>query len=276
MLSRIIVLVSAVVFFTSCSEFNKIQKSESFEVRYEGAKKYYEAKDYYRANVLYGSLLAVVKHKDEAEEVQIKYAYCQYYEDQYTMSAHYFKKFYQTYPTSSYVEEAYYMYAMSLYAISPPHHLDQSNTQMAIDAFEVFLNKYKETEYKEACNEKVDLLQARLEYKAYNTAYLQYKIGNFKAAVRVFDNFYKDYPSSKHNEELAYLKIDSQFNLAEISREVDFDANKKKIKLKEVRYSKVKEFYYNFVDMYPNSSYSKDAEKLYQESQKRIAELHKS
>ena len=263
------------MFLTSCSEFNKVQKSESFEVRYEAANRYYEAKDYYKASILLESLLSSATHKDEAEEVQIKYAYCQYYENSFTMSAHYFKKFYQTYKTSKYVEETYYMYALSLYAISPSHNLDQSNTKMAIDAFQTFLNKYPNTSFKDECNEKVDLLQGRLEYKAYNMAMLQYNIGNYKAAVSVFDSFYREYPASKYNEELCYLKIEAQFKLAEISAEMVNDHGKI-IKLKEDRYSQVKEFYYNFVDLYPSSSYAKSAEKLYEDSLKRLKELHNS
>lgn len=276
MLSRIIVVVLAGMILISCGEFNKAQKSDSFEVRYSTANKFYNEKNYYKAGILFESILTSVKHKDEAEEVHLKYAYCQYYEEQFTMSAHYFKKFFQTYPISDFVQEAYYMYAVSLYAISPPQNLDQSNSQMAISAFETFLNKFPETEYKESCNEMVDELQSKIELKAYNNAYLHYKIRNYKAAVTVFENFYNDYPASLYNEELSYLKIDAQYRLAEISKEIDFDSNKKKVKLKEERYSKVKEFYYNFVDLYPDSGYIKDAEKVYQNSQKRLAELRNS
>ena len=71
-----------------------------------------------------------------------------------------------------------------------------------------------------------------------------------------FDNFKKDFPDSKFNEEITFLKILSQYNIAINSFQ----------NLQEERFNDLIDFYLEFIDKYPESSYKIDAEKMYIES----------
>ena len=126
-----------------------------------------------------------------------------------------------------------------------------------------FINSFPESKYAESCNQNLKELRHRLEEKAYEKAKLYYKtsgvtIANYKAAVVAIDNFQKDFPDSEYIEELSFLKVQSQYDLASVSFE-----NKQK-----ERYTDALKFYEDFIDKFPKSKYIKQAEKVYDGSTK--------
>lgn len=243
-----------VLITSSCSEFRKIQKSSDWQVKYDAAMEYYQDKDYYRAIVLLEEVLPIIRGTKTAEDAQYYYAYAHYYDRKYILSAHYFKNFYDTYTRSKYATEALFMHAYSLYLQSPIPNLDQTSTFEAIEAMQLFINKYPYSEFKDRAEQILDELQQKLEVKAYNNALLYYKLQRYQAAIIAFDNYQKDYPDSELNEELSYWKVAAQFKLAEASI---FSKQKE-------RYFTTIEFYQNFVDKYPNSEFISDAENIYE------------
>ncbi|MEK6479294.1 outer membrane protein assembly factor BamD [Catalinimonas sp. 4WD22] len=242
------------VLVTSCSDFRKIQKSSDWQVKYDAALEYYQDKDYYRAIVLLEEVLPIIKGTKTAEEAQFYYAYAHYYERKYILSAHYFKNFFDTYTRSQFATEALYMNAYSLYLQSPVPNLDQTSTYEAIEAMQLFINKYPYSEYTDKAEQILDELQAKLELKAYDNATLYYKLENYKAAIIAFNNFQKDYPDSHLNEEISYWKVAAQFKLAEQSILV---------KQKERYYTTI-EYYQSFIDRYPESKFVDEAENIYE------------
>jgi outer membrane protein assembly factor BamD len=241
------------LFFFSCSKFQKIQKSASVDEKYQAAIKYYEKKDYDKASLLFEEIIPIIKGTKESELAQFYIAYCHYYQGDYILSSHYFKKFYETFSRSEFAEESMYMYAYSLYEDSPAYNLDQTNTYTAIESMQNFINTYPESKFKDKCNEIIGQLRAKLERKAYENAELYSKTENYKAAVIAFNNFQRNYPDSDYNERVAYLKLVNAFNLAKSSTE-----DKKK-----ERYEDTIEYYENFIDKYSSSRYLRQAENIY-------------
>jgi outer membrane protein assembly factor BamD len=240
----------------SCSKFRKIQKSGDWKVKYEAALEYYEKKDYYHSNVLLEEIIPIIRGTEEAEKANFIYAYTYYYQQQYILSAHYFKLFTEVYGRSDYVEEAAYMHAHSLYNQSPQPSLDQTSTYEAIAALQSFLNKYPYSKYEEEADNQIDELQVKLEEKAYESAKLYYQLRRYKAALVAFENFQYDFPDSKFNEEIAWLRVETAHNLASVS-----------IRSKQQeRFQTTVDLYEKFVDKYPNSKYLKQAERIYEDS----------
>lgn len=248
-----LVAVIALTFTGCASKFRKIEKSEDWKVKYEAALDYYEEQDYFRAGALFNQIEAIVRGLPEGEQVQFKLAYCNFYDRSYLLSSHYFKTFFETYARSEMAEEAEYMYAYSLYANSPIYNLEQSSSYEAIDAMQNFLNKYTQTEFREQASNVIDEMQRKLEKKAYESAKQYHKLRIYKSALMAFENFRKDFPDSKYNEEIAYLKIEVQFDFAE----------KSLFRKQKERYASVKIMYESFIDTYPSSEYLKTAEKYY-------------
>mgnify|MGYP002838746649 CR=1 FL=1 len=260
-LVRYTALFLLIIVGTSCTKFKKLQKSSDWKVKYTAALEYYENKDYYRSSVLLEEILPIIRGTEEAEKANFIYAYTYFYQNQYILSAHYFKTFTEVYGRSEYVVEASYMNAYSMYKQSPQPSLDQTSTYEAITALQIFLNKYPSSQYSDEAEKLITELQVKLETKAYDNAKLYHQLSRYKAALIAFDNFSNDYPDSKYNPEIAYLAVETAFDLAEVS-----------VKEKqEERYRDTVERYEKMVDRFPNSPYISEAEKFYMESMEQLA-----
>lgn len=267
LVNRLIICLLVIGSF-SCSEFQRVQKKGDVNDKLNAAFKYYDKKDYYRATVLFDEVIPLVTGKVEGEKALYYYAYTYYYQKQYILSAFHFKDFYETYPRSQWAEESMFMYGKALYKDSPEYNLDQTNTFEALKAIQRFANKYPFSTYMEEANKMADELNSKLERKDYETAVFYYRLSeynsvNYKAAVVNFTNFLKRYPASVYAEEIAFLKVNAQYNLAKSSE---------KSKQRE-RYFDAIDFYHNFIDKFPNSKYKKEAESIYEDSLKRIEQI---
>ncbi len=254
-------LIIMIIMSASCTKFRKLQKSTDWKVKYTAALEYYENKDYYRSSVLLEEILPIIRGTEEAEKANFVYAYTYFYQNQFILSAHYFQTFVEIYGRSEYVEEAGYMHAYSLYKQSPEASLDQTSTYEAIAALQLFLNKYPFSNYLEEAEKLIAELQVKLETKAYDNAKLYHQLSRYKAALIAFDNFANDYPDSQMNPELAYLAVETAFDLAEVSVSTK----------QEERYRNTADRYEKMIDKFPESAYLKDAEKFYMESMKQLA-----
>ncbi len=255
-----------VVILSSCSEFRKVQKSTDVTEKYEAAMKYYEKQDYYRANILFEQIMPFYRGKKENEDIQFYYAYVQYYQKQYILSAHYFKSFYDTYRRSEHAEEAFFMHAYSLYMQSPPYNLDQSSSEEAIAALQTFINKYPDSEHMDEAVDIMVELRAKLEMKAFENAKLYYHRGIYSAALIAFDNFAKDFPDSDYNAEASYLKIAAAYDYAQRSI----------LSRQKERYQESVDLYLEMVDDFPESKWIRQAESIYNNSVEQIDKFNKN
>ncbi|HZY80035.1 MAG TPA: outer membrane protein assembly factor BamD [Cyclobacteriaceae bacterium] len=255
MTSRILVFSVVLLILSSCGKFRRIQKSEDWRVRYEAGLNYYAKKDYYRAALLFEDILPIVRGLPEGEKVEFYLAYCQFYEKTYLLASNQFKTFYETYGRSQMAEEAHFMYAYSLYTAAPASNLDQSEGIEAMDAMQVFLNKYPESKYQAQAAEVITVSQKKLEQKGFDNARQYLKLRSYQAAIIAFDNFRKNFPDSKFLEEVAYLKVVAQYEFAERSFP----------DLQPKRFKEALGFYQDLVDTFPESRYVRDAEKMYSE-----------
>jgi outer membrane protein assembly factor BamD len=251
--------------FASCSKFRKIEKSPDWRVKYDAALKYYEKKDYFRSSTLFEQVLPIVRGLPEGETAQFYFAYTQYYQDYYLLAAHHFKVFYETYARSEFAQEARYMRAYSLYANSPAYNLDQTSSIEAVVAMQKFLNKYPTSKFSKDAADVINEIQIKLEEKAYQNSKQYYKLERFKAAVVAFESFSNEFPDSKHNEEISFLKFMAQYKLSE-----------KSIYSKQLeRYKLANQYYLEFLDAYPNSEYVKEADRKYGVSLDKVNQLAK-
>ncbi|MEM7550049.1 MAG: outer membrane protein assembly factor BamD [Bacteroidota bacterium] len=252
----------------SCSKFRKLQKKGDWKEKYEAAIKYYERggkKDYYKATVLLEDILPIIRGTEYAEKAEFVYAYSYFRQGQHILSAHYFQNFSRTFSRSEFAEEATFMYAYSLYLDSPIHSLDQSSTYEAIEAMQLFLNRYPSSTFREQGNGIIDDLQEKLEKKSYENSKQYFELGQYKSAIVAFDNFRNQFPDSDYVEEMVYLKIDAQFKLA-----VNSIFSKKRERLLEAI-----ELYEEYLDDFPDGAYLKRAERIYADSQNELVKLQR-
>jgi outer membrane protein assembly factor BamD len=264
----LLVLLIAVIGLSSCGKFEKFRKSASVPLKYKAAMDYYKKKEFDKAGILFDEILPVLKGDSTQELATFYQAYCDFNLSNYAVANSHFKKFAEVFSRSEFAEEAIYMSAFSLYKDSPNFNLDQTGTLAAINELQGYLNNYPETKYKDECTQMIKDLRKKLERKAYEKAKLYYKTSPFnilslKSSVIEITNFQRDFPDSDYSEEIAYLKVVSQFDLAESTIE----------SRQRERYGDAVKFYLELIDKYPSSAYLKLSEKMYTTSLKEVARL---
>lgn len=261
----IIFSVSVLLVLTSCSrDFDKLLKSDDYGLKLSKAYEYFEAEDYYKAQTLFEQARPFYRGTKELEKIYFHYAYTQYYQEKYILSAYYFRDFYKNYPNSEYAEESQYMTAYSNYEMSPNHKLEQSTTAQAIDGFQLFVNTYPNSDRVERCNILIDELRAKLEKKAIATADLYYKLREYQAAVQSYENVLQDYPDTRAAAQIRMQILKASYELALNS--VDSK--------KEERLEDAIEAYKVFKDRHgDNEALMEEANKIYNTTTERLAKF---
>ncbi|MFT4754377.1 MAG: outer membrane protein assembly factor BamD [Salibacteraceae bacterium] len=242
----------------SCSEYNRVLKSTDLEYKFTKANQYYEEGDYYKAYPLIEDLTAIYRGQKRSEKLFYMFAYCDFYQEDFLLASHRFSEFTKTFPTSSYTEECSFMSAFSLYKLSPPDKLDQTNTYDAISSLQLFVDRYPRSFRVDSCNTLIIGLERKIEEKVYKGAN-QYKMMEyFSSAVLTYENILKDFPDTKYREEIFFNIYDSYYLLSIKS------VNQKKVE----RINQALKAYVNFADRFPNSEYMGEAQDMYAKLEK--------
>jgi outer membrane protein assembly factor BamD len=265
---QIIYILLFALILGSCGSFNKLEKSTNWEELYEGANTYYQAGEYNKAIILYDKVLPVIRGSEKAELADYNYANCHFKTKRYIEAAGYFSTFYRTYNRSPLAEEALFMNAYALYLDAPDFNLDQQSSQEAVTAIQQFVTVFPGSASYERAMGMLNELQKRFEEKAYQESSLYYRLkdglypGDFyRACIVNFQNFAKDFPESKYNEELAYKLVEVGMHFAKNSV----------FSKKEDRLNDAIRFAGNFYLRYPSSAFTGIVKEYEQETREEFA-----
>ena len=250
-----VIALLAVILAFSCNRYNRLLKSSDTELKYEWAMKFYTDQEYNKAFPLMEEIIPLYRGSAKSEELNYRYAYCNYYLSDFYMAGERFRMFYNIFPTSKYAEDCMFMAAYCHYLNSPRYSLDQTSTKEALDGFDKFRNTYPTSPLYDSSVTLTNTLKAKLEKKAYESARLYFTTENYKASIVALHNFLKEYPDSKYSREANFLVLKSSYLLAMNSV----------IKKKEERINDTIDAYYNFVDNFGDEKYRKEAEEMYDE-----------
>ncbi|MCO5229842.1 MAG: outer membrane protein assembly factor BamD [Chitinophagales bacterium] len=263
MKNRVIFPLICVLFLgtMACNRsYNKVMKNPDPKFRLEKAHEYYNQGKYEKAQPLFEEHLTMNKGIKNSEEVLFLYAYCFYYLKDYSMGAFYFRNFTTSYPTSKRAEESAYMMAKCYEKESPRYQLDQTNTIKAIDQYQNFASRYPNSIRIADANKAIDELRAKLQKKAYESAYLYYKIKQYQAASVSMKALLKDYPGIEGKDKIQYFVVKSNKLYA------DNSTTSKKLE----RYEETAKECATFKEAYPNSLYLKEIEDIYSKTLEQI------
>jgi len=261
--------VFLVVMAAGCkSKFEKLRASNNIAQKYQEAMKYYNNKKYSKALILFDDLMTKYRGQAEAEDLYYYTAYTNYNLRDYTSARFHFKQFTDTYPNSARAEECRYMGAYCYFLESPKVGLDQEYTYRAIEALQLFINLYPDSERAEEAGDLIQQLRDKLETKAFNSAKLYLDMGlqdDYRAAVIAFDNVLREFPDTKYAEEMEFLSIKAQY----------LYANQSHPRRQEERFEEALELYNSFIAAYPESKFRKEADQFKQDAEKGIEQARK-
>lgn len=250
----ILLLVSV---FSSCSDYQKLLKSESIADKFKAGDSLYNIGKYDKANKLFAQIVPNYKGKPQAEKLMYLYASSFFKMKDFYVAGYQFDRFVSSYPKSEKIEEAAFLSAKSAFMLSPVFTKDQKDTRAAIEKIQEFINVYPNSNYVAEANQLVNELDLKLQKKAFAIAKQYRDIApqyskDFNAAIKSFDNFIFEFPGSALREDALFYKFDAAYQQAVNSVEY-----KKKGRLEQA-----KEYYIAFIKVYADSKYTQDANKM--------------
>lgn len=259
----LILTLALISMASSCSKYQQVLKSSDLKLKERAAREYYEDGDYMKAIPLLEESITLNKGNKDIDELYYLYAMSHYYQASYLVAAFHFKNIHDSYTHSEYAQESLYMSAYCYYRLSPDIKLDQTYTEKAIDAFQLYVNYYPDSERVQDCNDLIDIMRRKMERKAFANAKLYYKMRRYQAAATSFENILVNYPDTEDAEEIYLYIIKSYYFYAINSVE----------EKQEERFQDVKDAYKLFTKRYPESRFAEDAKDFYTKAGAQLQEL---
>jgi len=259
--------------FTSCSDFNQIVKGDDYDQKLTKAEALYEEAvskrklkegelvekgfaQYGRAITLYEQIYQRFPRDGKGELSYYRMAQCYYAAGDYYLAGYYYNNFVARFPFSTKAEECLFMTAMCSVKLSPEESLDQEETEIAINDFQLFVDRYPESKLVDSCNQYMDKLRYKIETKEYNSVMLYSRMERYKAADASATTFLELYPQSKYAEEIQYVRMKNLYILA----------TKSIFSKQKERFEKVLEYYTIFSNKYKESDYLKRIQSYYEKA----------
>ena len=263
-------IFAILLFLLSCGEYNKILKNPDINTRFEYAKKYFEAGKFSRSATLLEDIVRTSRATNMGEEALYLLAQSYYKMKDYTSASAYFKTYYATYARGEYAELAYFYAAYGLYLDSPDARLDQSDTYVAMQGFQEFIERYPQSERKDDAQNALFELQEKLALKELMASRLYYNLGdyviyafpggNYLSCIITARNALQLYPYTKYREDFMYYMFKAKYELAVQSVE----------EKKEFRYRDVIDEYYAYANEFPGGKYMREIKKLFNEIEEEV------
>lgn len=253
----------------SCSDFAKVQKSESYEERFQAGKNYMQERKYAKAINLFESVTSNYRGTSQAEELLYLLAKAYMCTEDYLPASEYFDTYLRNFPKGQFAEEVRYLIAYCYYLDSPDVRLDQTATENAIYSFAEYLEYYPAGRHAEDCQKYMTEMEDKLAQKMYDQAKLYYNLGlyggnNYRSCVVTVDNLLKEFPDNSIREDAIFLVLKAKVKEAELSVE------EKKFE----RYSEVVDEYYRYINEYQNGKYQKEANRILKEARKVVGDKY--
>lgn len=271
-MKKTILLISILILSASCSQYQKVLKSDDTGLKYSTAERLYneaqagegnERRKYRKAVRLFEQLVPVYRGKPQAQKLMFLYADSYYQLGDYFLAGYQFERFVESYPESEKLEEAAFKGARSYYFLSPRYDLDQSETHQAITKLQNFINRFPESDKLDEANQLVTELRVKLERKAYEIAKQYHHTRSYVAAMTAFDNFIAEYPGSPFRELAFYYRFDSAYQYA---------INSYAYAMPE-RLERARTFYEDYRRYYPEGEFISQAQEAFADIERRQQNL---
>lgn len=161
-LYQLITVSLLAVALCSCGEYQRVQKSNDYDYKFDFAKRAFEEKRYVQAATILQDCITVFKGQERAEESLYLLAMSHYENKDYDSSGTYFRTYYNRYPKGKYAELARFYCGYGYYLDSPEPQLDQSDTVTAIEELQSFLDYFPKSDKVSIAQNAIFELQDKL------------------------------------------------------------------------------------------------------------------
>jgi outer membrane protein assembly factor BamD len=245
---KIIIAVISMVLLVSCSNYNRVVKSDNYEEKFALANELYDKGQYLRSVTLYEQVYHRVPKTSQGELAYYRLGKAFYYEEDWYMASYYLSNFVVKFPFSQKAEETNFLACLCTVNNSPEPSLDQNETELALNELQLFVQKYPSSPRIDTCNIIMQQLRFKLETKDVLNIRLYARTENYRAATVSAEQFLDNHPTSVYREEIAALLVRNSYLLAVNSVE----------EKKADRIEKTRERLNNFLAEFPDSRYLRE------------------
>lgn len=259
--ARIITAAMALALcLASCkSAYELLLEGNDSEAKYAAAFDYFNQGKFSKAAQLFESLSVITNGTSRDDTVQYYWGLSNYRAKDYITAETNFERFIQNFPRSPFAESAEFLHLDCLFRGTLRYELDQTPTYKTITAISEYLMNHPNSEYRSVCALMMDDLNERLDRKAFENAYLYYKIEDYLAARVALRNVLKDDADNRYREDILYYTAMSSYKYASLSVPA---------KQKE-RFLVFYDDYFNYAGEFPDTDRRKELEKLYNKAKEK-------
>ena len=241
------------------SSYELLLESNDVDAKYAGAFDCFNQGKYSKAAQLFESVAVITNGTARDDTVQYYWGLSNYRAKDYFTAETNFENFINNFPRSPFAESAEFLRLDCLFRETLRYELDQTPTYKCITAISEYLINHPNSEYRSVCGRMLDDLEERLDRKAYENAYIYYKMEDYKAARVALRNVLKEDSENRYREDILFYTAMSSYNYALMSV---------KSKQKE-RFLIFYDDYLNFVGEYPDSPKRRELDNLYRKTKEK-------
>jgi len=245
-----LLFVSLTFVFTSCDGYNRVVKSDDYQVKFDEANKLYEAGKWERCVGLFEQVYQRSPKSPQGEVSYYRMGMACYRVEDWYLASYYLSSFQLKFPYSKQVEETMYLAALCAVHNSPEASLDQTETEVALNELQNFISRFPNSERVDTCNTVMNGLRFKLQTKDMLNVRLYSKTENFRAATVAAKAFLENYPISTFREEASAIYLRNMYKLAINSIESKQDE----------RITETQEAFLRFLAEFPESLYLREFE----------------
>ena len=257
--SIIAALLLATAAFSCKSAYEALLEGNDADAKYEAAFDYFNQGKYSKAAQLFESLSYLTHGTERDDTVQYYWGLSNYRSKDYYTAETNFDNFIRNFPASPFSDNAEFLRLDCLFRSTLRYELDQTPTYKCMTAINEYLINHPGTEYRSVCDRMLDDLEERLDRKAYENAYLYYKMEDYKAARVALRNVLKDDAENRYREDILFYTAMASYNYAQMSV---------KSKQRE-RFLVFYDDYLNFVGEYPDSPKRPELDRVYKKAKEK-------
>ncbi len=257
-------VIFGLTIFTSCDGYNKVIRSDDYDLKFQTANDLYEGGKAQRSIVLYEQIYQRFPKTSQGEVAYYRIGKAYYEAKDYYMAGYYLGSYSTRFQFSPKAEEALFLSAMCSVQNSPDPSLDPNDTELAIKDLQAFINRYPNSTLVDSCNSTIDGLRFKLEIKDFEAVKHYSKTEYFRAAVTSALSFMETYPLSEYREEVMYLLVKNSYLLS---------INSVETKKKE-RIAETIQRYRTFVSEFPQSEHKRELDGFSDSLEKELQKIN--
>lgn len=238
---------------------------EGPEDAYRRGMEYLDAGKYAQAIPYLQGVFDFGRTHEWAADAQLALARAYRLNEEYLLAANEYTRFTQIYRSDERVPQASFDLAMTYYDRAPEYRLDQSDTEAAINQFQLYMTRYPDGPLAEEAGIRIVELRNRLAQKRFDAG-LQYEArGLHEAAGITFESVFDEYFDTEWADDALVAAIRAYTQYADESVQTR----------KAERLERAVASYERLLQIFPGSPLVKEAEALYRVAADRLADLRK-